>query len=294
MAENSAIEWTNHTFNPWWGCTAVSAGCDHCYAENLDRRTGGSHWVPGTARRRTGAKNWHQPLKWNRTAQANGVRARVFCASMADVFDNQVPPEWRADLWQLIRDTPHLDWQLLTKRPQNIRKMLPDDWGDGYANVWLGTTTENQPEADRRIIHLISIPARVRFLSCEPLIGRVDPACITVDGDSELNALKPHRWEDEIENWRGTSHDWVEEFEEWYGCQPDKTGPMHNRIDWVICGGESGPGARPMDIEWARLLRDRCADAGVAFFMKQMGGLKKPFPPIPDDLMVRQFPGGAS
>src|ERR1039458_2213458 len=124
MAENSKIEWTDHTFNPWWGCTPVSSACDFCYAEALSKRFGKDLWG-NKPRQRTSAQNWNQPRKWNRQAEKMGVRYRVFCASMADVFDNQVPTEWRDDLWQLIRETPHLDWLLLTKRPQNISKMLP-------------------------------------------------------------------------------------------------------------------------------------------------------------------------
>lgn len=174
MAENSGIEWTTHTFNPWIGCTKVSAACDHCYAEAWDKRFNGDRWGPHAARKRT--KTWGNPRKWNRQAAEAGERPRVFCASLADVFDNHksILPEWRADLWRLIRETPNLDWLLLTKRPQNIAKMLPDDWGDGWANVWLGATVENQTEADRRIPKLIESPAVVHFLSCEPLQGSVN------------------------------------------------------------------------------------------------------------------------
>lgn len=173
MAENSGIEWTHHTFNPWIGCTKVSPACDNCYAETWDKRyNGGTHWGAKAERRRT--KTWGMPVKWNKQAEASGRRLRVFCASLADVFDNQVPEEWRTDLWELIKSTPHLDWLLLTKRPQNIKKMLPADWGKGWQNVWLGTTVENQQEADRRIPHLSKIPAEVKFLSMEPLLGDVD------------------------------------------------------------------------------------------------------------------------
>jgi protein gp37 len=245
MAENSRIEWTDHTFNPWVGCAKVSPACDHCYAESWARRAGQLGLWQGE-RRRTSAANWQKPLKWERDYIPG---ARVFCASLADVFDNQVPAEWRDDLWSMIRATPNLDWQLLTKRPQNIAKMLPPDWGDGYPNVWLGTTVENQTEAHRRIPHLLAVPATVRFLSCEPLL---DPLDLTRMFHSPLAFAQS----------------------------------MH----WVICGGESGSGWRPMNLEWARSLRDQCKDAGVPFFMKQMGGLRKPFPPIPDDLMVREFP----
>lgn len=121
MAENSGIEWTHHTFNPWIGCTKVSPACDQCYAEEWNRRyEGGKNWGPHADRRKT--KSWSAPLKWNREAEAKGLRYRVFCASLADVFDNHksILPEWRAELWLLIKATPHLDWLLLTKRPQNI------------------------------------------------------------------------------------------------------------------------------------------------------------------------------
>lgn len=169
MAENTAIEWADDTFNPWIGCQKLSPACANCYAEAMVERFKGDFSV----RTRTSAANWKKPLTWNAKAAKAGVRRRVFCASLADVFDNQVPEEWRTDLWALIRATPHLDWLLLTKRPQNIAKMLPADWGDGYPNVWLGTTAENQTEADRRIPHLLAVPAVVRFLSMEPLLGPV-------------------------------------------------------------------------------------------------------------------------
>lgn len=178
MAENSNIEWTHHAFNSWIGCTKISAACDHCYAEAWDKR--GLHgldtrWGPHAARTRTGKSTWKNPEKWQEAAKANGERKRVFCASHADVFDNHksILPEWRDDLWALIRDCPDLDWLLLTKRPQNIARFLPDDWGNGYQNVWLGATVENQKAADR-LEALTEIPAAVRFLSMKPLLGRVD------------------------------------------------------------------------------------------------------------------------
>jgi protein gp37 len=173
LGKSTGIEWTDHTFNPWWGCTKVSPACDNCYAEAWDKRTGGDHWGPQADRRTFGDKHWTEPLRWNRAAAAAGTRRRVFCASMADVFDNAAPEGALDRLWQVVRMTQWLDWQLLTKRPQNIKKMLPPDWDHGYENVWLGTTTENQEEADRRIPYLISVAARVRFLSCEPLLGPI-------------------------------------------------------------------------------------------------------------------------
>ncbi|MCJ2015230.1 phage Gp37/Gp68 family protein [Methylobacterium sp. J-076] len=181
MAKNSKIEWTHHTFNPWVGCTRISPACDHCYAEGWAKRTGQSHLWAGE-RRRTSVSNWQQPVKWDRAAAAAGERHRVFCASLADVFDNQVPARWRDDLWHRISQTPNLDWMLLTKRPQNIAKMLPTPeigaaaWGAGWPNVWLGTTIEDR-ERLRNLDHLRTVPAAIRFLSIEPLLeglGAID------------------------------------------------------------------------------------------------------------------------
>jgi protein gp37 len=233
MGADSKIEWCHHTFNPWVGCTKVSPGCDNCYAEAMmDKRLGVVKW--GGEPKRTSEANWKKPLGWNGRAKHLGARHRVFCASLADVFDNQVPVQWRVDLWRLIASTPHLDWLLLTKRPQNMARMLPFDseragWGIAWPwpNVWLGTTVENQEEADRRIPHLLAVTARVHFLSCEPLLGPVD--------------LR-------IDNYA-----------------------IATRLNWVIAGGESGPNARPMQPDWARSLRDQCAAAGVAFHFKQWG-----------------------
>lgn len=260
MAENSKIEWTDSTFNPWWGCTEVSPACDNCYAKALDKRTGGNHWGPNAERRRTSPENWAQPLKWDRQAKERGIRLRVFCASMADVFDNQVPAEWCADLWELIRKTPNLDWQLLTKRPQNIKKMLPPDWGNGWHNVWLGQTVENRKTAGN-IWHLLKVPAVVHFLSVEPLLESIDLTwCATpLNQSGVLNALTGESW---IEQW------WDEEGKK---RTRDVVKKWPSKIDWVICGGESGPGARPMHPGWARQLRDQCAAAGTAFFFKQWG-----------------------
>lgn len=177
MAEQTGIEWTDSTFNPWWGCTKISPACDHCYAADLDKRTGGNHWgnVP---RRRTSETNWNEPRRWQKKAgefyAAHGRRRRVFCASMADVFDNQVPTEWRGDLWSLIRDTPDLNWLLLTKRPQNIASMLPTFWDDVKAHIWLGTTVEDQKRADQNIPALIQHDSAVRFLSCEPMVSGIN------------------------------------------------------------------------------------------------------------------------
>lgn len=251
MSSNSKIEWTDHTFNPWEGCQKVGPGCDHCYAEARNARFGGGvavNWGPGALRRRTSVSNWNLPKKWDAQAKtfraAHGRRQRVFCASLADVFDNAVDPQWRADLFRLIADTPNLDWLLLTKRIGNAFEMMreatapildADPGLDMTRNIWLGATIVNQEEAERDIPKLIAVPAGVRFLSMEPLLGPV-----TLD----LRLIAPLE-----------------------GCS--QAGERF--VDWVIVGGESGLGARPMGIQWARELRDQCAAAGVPFLFKQWG-----------------------
>ena len=273
MAEHSKIEWCDHTFNPWEGCQKVGPGCDNCYAEARDKRfTGGTHWGPGAPRRRTSPANWAKPLKWNREAAITGTRPRVFCASLADVFDNAVDPQWRADLFELILKTPNLDWLLLTKRPGNIAKMLPLDWGKGWPNVWLGCTVVNQDEAERDVPKLLAVNAAVRFLSVEPMLGPVDLTNLDITSDGDIDALNPTLWHDEVERWRDTEPEWKESMMDFYDLYEMPTsGQMHAAIDWVICGGESGPNARPMHPDWARALRDQCQAAGVPFLFKQWG-----------------------
>jgi protein gp37 len=174
VAKNSRIEWTNHTFNPWWGCVKVSPACKHCYAESWAKRVGQNVWGVGSDRRFFGDKHWSEPLRWNADAMASGKRARVFCASMADVFeDRRDLDEWRTRLWALIEATPWLDWLLLTKRPEAVTRLAP--WGDAWPeNVWLGTTVEDQRRALERLPILKDIPAVVRFISAEPLLDAVD------------------------------------------------------------------------------------------------------------------------
>lgn len=274
MSANTKIEWADHTFNPWVGCTKVSPACDHCYAESWAKRAGTSAGVVwGGERRRTSEANWALPIKWNAKAQAEGRRYRVFCASLADVFDNQVPTQWRVELLATIGACEHLAWLLLTKRVGNVTQLLCEAaefahahgmpavahwitaWVDGEppSNVWLGATICNQAEADRDIPKLLDVPARVRFLSIEPMLSRIyiedipDPA-----GGECLKPFAGLRW---IRASNGR-------------CE---TVPLGSRIDWVICGGESGPGARPMHPDWARSLRDQCQAAGVPFLFKQWG-----------------------
>ncbi|WP_175974547.1 phage Gp37/Gp68 family protein [Burkholderia sp. BCC1047] len=289
MAENSNIEWTDHTFNPFIGCTKVSPGCDHCYAEQLmDKRMHKVVWGPHGERVRTSAATWRQPLRWNAQHAeffaAHGRRQRVFCASLADVFDNAVDPAWRVDLFDLIRSTPNLDWLMLTKRISNVRPMLSEAlsiaqhygirgtfanwlacWVDGEppANVWLGATIVNQAEADRDIEKLLMTPARRRFLSMEPLLGPVDlrawfdptGVCCMQEMQSCADCPADAPW----------IHGPTTEYAE------DGMGYSSPKIDWVIVGGESGHGARPMHPEWPRDLRDQCAAYGVPFLFKQHG-----------------------
>ncbi|AJX33424.1 phage Gp37/Gp68 family protein [Burkholderia oklahomensis] len=256
MSEKTSIEWCDSTWNPWEGCQKVGPGCDHCYAEARNTRFGGGkpvNWGPGAPRRRTSPANWRKPLAWNAAHDeffaAHGRRQRVFCASLADVFDNAVDPAWRRDLFDLIVDTPNLDWLLLTKRVGNVQRMVQAATLCDFlpSNVWLGATIVNQAEADRDIPKLLATPARVRFLSMEPLLGPVD--------------LRFHIFSEPTGNWR--THEGKRQFE----CRRPDDGGLH----WVIVGGESGPGARPMHPNWARDLRGQCADAGVPFLFKQWG-----------------------
>lgn len=276
MAEETGIEWCDSTFNPWIGCTKVSEGCNGCYAEvSTPARTQKIMWGPGQARHRTAPANWAKPMAWERGHLSfelkHGRRRRVFCASLADVFDNEVDPAWRADLFKLISETPNLDWLLLTKRIGNAERMIDEamntlhhrKWGDkmpgdpacnwpddGWDNVWLGATVVNQEEADRDIPKLLAVPARVRFLSIEPLLGPVDLTNIQTrvgTGTDVFSALE----------YDGDPDDDVE-----FGTAT---------LDWVVVGGESGAQARPMHPDWVRSLRDQCASASVPFLFKQWG-----------------------
>lgn len=227
MAEKTGIAWTDSTFNPWVGCTKVGPGCDNCYAEALmDKRWHRVQWGRNQQRARTSAANWRQPLLWENGHEAfasmHGRRRRVFCASLADVFDNEVPTAWRSDLFDLIEHTPHLDWLLLTKRIGNVMSMTADHGLP--ANIWLGATMVNDEEYHRDRVKLAAVPASVRFISVEPMLG------------------------------------------------PIHAGQSISELDWVIVGGESGHGARPIRREWIDGLRSQCEAEGVAFFFKQWGG----------------------
>lgn len=233
MGQNSAIEWTNHTFNPWIGCTRVSEGCRNCYAERIAERFGVAAWGPRELRTRTADTNWKKPLTWNRKAEREGRRYRVFCASMADVFDDHpgIKPEWRRTLGTLIAATHRLDWLLLTKRPENIEALLAVMFPDGVPpNVRIGVSVEDQATADKRIPELLAAWGGPNFVSYEPAIGGVDF------------------------NW-------------WLNI-PSNVGSV---LNWIIAGSESGPGARPAHPDWFRSVRDQCQAAGVPYFFKQWG-----------------------
>lgn len=290
MAENSKIEWCDSTFNPFIGCTKVSPGCDNCYAEKLmDHRMQKVVWGAGQARVRTSAANWCKPLAWNAAHEQffaeHGRRQRVFCASLADVFDNAVDPQWRVDLFALIQKTPNLDWLLLTKRIGNVSGMVPLPWiskpfqhgpdleniypADWPANVWLGATICNQEEADRDIPKLLAVPARVRFLSIEPMLGPVElnghdyPLAPGLTEGMDWLTGRRSQYSDIF---GGDAFPWRERDD--YKFPADACEP---RLHWVIVGGESGPNARPMHPDWVRSIRDQCAGAGVAFLFKQWG-----------------------
>lgn len=305
MGAQTEISWCDSTHNGWIGCTAISPACDHCYAKAMmDERLHRVTWGAGQQRVRTSASNWYAPIRWNRTpfgecnacgwrgeikgadpalsgtpvaallacpaceaSRMSRARRRVFCHSLADVFDNEVPIEWLVDLFDLVRSTPNLDWLLLTKRIGNVASRTEaaihwiesrSDWSEdgprhslenlrnwladwmllhrAPTNVWLGATICNQAEAERDIPKLLATPARLRFLSIEPLLGPISFEGMWV----------PH-------------------------ANPAMHENMLERLDWVIVGGESGPHARPMHPAWVRTLRDQCAAVEIPFFFKQWG-----------------------
>lgn len=281
VAEATKISWARSTFNPVIGCTKVGPGCDHCYAEALDKRHkwgGAVHWGAGVPRFRTSAKNWSHPIEWNKLAaleQRTGIRTLgsewtgkigfwpVFCASLADVFDNEWPLAARPDLWKLIYATPNLSWLLVTKRIGNVPGMVPKHWlVEGFPpNVRLLITVCNQEEADRDIPKLLALPCK-NGVSYEPALGPIDFG--TLPSASGIG-----RYLDALSN---------------AGVDPGALIP--NRIEWIIVGGESTQGAgkaRPFDLAWARSTVAQCKAAGVPVFVKQLGSH-----PITD---VQQRPG---
>lgn len=241
MADKTNIAWTDKTWNPWQGCRKVSSGCKNCYMFRDKKRFGQD---PSTVIRSKPA-TFNRPNHWKDPA-------KVFVCSWSDFFIEDADP-WRDEAWEIIRENPHLTFQILTKRPENIANRLPSHW---LQNVWLGVTVENQEQADERIKHLCPACVPVKFISVEPMLG-------------EINLLQNFPDQRMVR---------------WYK-------PMINQIDWIICGGESGPDARHMETNWAQSLKNQCRDSGIPFFMKQMSGnTKKQLEDIPDYLDVREFP----
>lgn len=310
MGKVTKIEWCHHTFNPWRGCSKVSPGCQACYADAQARRNPGVLGIWGAQGTRVVASEsmWREPIRWNAEAAAAGERRRVFCASMCDVFEDwqgfmvnaaghrlyRDGADWHTEgapcpvltmddvrlrLFELIAMTPALDWLLLTKRPANILPALDRLRGMGlvasdhlpWDNVWLGTSVEDQQRADERIPELLKVPARVRFLSCEPLLGLVDLTAVQTSSQwpgkrepSKLDAL------------RGFTYSRRKPFV--LGGITEEKGEvpyvdLHDvgRIGWVIVGGESGPQARFCDVDWVRSLVRQCQAAAVPVFVKQLG-----------------------
>ena len=278
MSDTTTIEWATASWSPWEGCTKISEGCAHCYAETRNHRFGMDNWGKGKPRRRTSAAYWKRPLHWNLQTgllleagdfvpgTEHQSRPRIF-PSLCDWLDDDVPIDWLADFLKLIHDTPNLDWLLLTKRPENFESRLLDAWNHitdnehdpslydwlcgwlnldcrGYrvpANVWPGASVENQRCADERIPQLLRIPAKLRFLSVEPMLEEVDLVRSSAIWSDMNGKIRP--------NYQ----------------QPGR------HVDWVIVGGESGPGARPCDVDWVRGIVRQCQDAGVPCFVKQLG-----------------------
>lgn len=341
MSENTKIEWASNSWSPWRGCTKVSAGCAHCYAETLSKRNPAVLGQWGKGKPRVLAKNWIDPVKWNRIAgwgtcacckstrdasstgncKRCGEFDRTFTSprvfpSLCDWLDDEVPIEWLARFLKLIHDTPNLDWLLLTKRPNNFKHRVTGAAASGYqpqisawlnqwafnvdvpANIWIGTSVEDQNN-DWRIDELLKIPARLRFLSVEPMLGPVIiERHLGVEKCGECNGSGMISMDDQCDACDGTGKYQGED-----ACRG---------IDWVIFGGESGPGARPCNAEWIRELIRQCASAKVPCFVKQLGAvaygakdgayndyewaglIKHPKggdpSEWPEDLRVRQFP----
>jgi len=275
MGIETEISWTDHTFNPWWGCVKVSPACDRCYAETFSKRVGfaesGSKfpiWGKQAGRRFFAGSHWSEPLKWDKNAAKEGVRKRVFCGSMCDVMEEyngtehlvrEGLEESRRWLYSLIERTANLDWLLLTKRPQNFRRFLPKGWlANPRPNVWGMATVESQ-EFMWRAKELCQTPFAIRGISAEPLLGPLDFTAVDYRNDLRQSLVKFAR---ETPSLNLLTGEW---FDGW------DSGEDGARLDWIIVGGESGAGARPSHPDWFRSIRDQCVRAGIAFHHKQNG-----------------------
>lgn len=256
--KNSAINWTDHTANFWWGCMKVSEGCKNCYAETLSKRWGKHIWgTSATTERDYKSGIWKDIRKWDDEACRDGIRRRVFVSSMSDFLeDHPQVQDWRERAKALIYDLKNLDVLMLTKRPENASIFLSDWYNNWPSHVWMGTTVENQKAADVRIPQLAYIPAKIHFLSVEPMMERID-----LDLRGKNYGITHSSWEESI--------------------------------DWVIVGGESGHGCRPFNWDWARDIKNQCAESNIAFWMKQGGGFpysRHELEDLPEDLRVRELP----
>lgn len=299
MADKTKIEWTDATWNPITGCKVVSPGCTNCYAMKLAGTRLRNHPSrSGLTRDTKAGPVWNGELRFNEEWLDQPIRwkkpRRIFVCAHGDLFAEGVEDAWLDKIFAVMACSRQHIFQVLTKRPQRMHdylttKMLNHRLAATAAaldfdvseplhfpnlplpNVWLGVSVEDQARADERIPHLLSTPAALRWISAEPLLGPLNLASIDVNGDGNVDALSIRMWEDEIANWRDSDEDWEKQFLDWYGLTDLPDGQMSPILDWVVAGGESGPGARPMHPDWARSLRDQCAEADVPFFFKQWG-----------------------
>jgi len=249
MGEISKIAWCDSSWNPWVGCTKVSLACENCYMFRDQKRFG----KDPTEIRRTKNKTFLAPAGWN--------PGRVFVCSWSDYFHQDVPESWRKDAMDVMWENPQHTYLILTKRPENISEMFEYEWFEDFPNIWLGVTAENQEMANKRIPLLLDVPAKVKFISAEPLLGKINL------WGNETGLVGSETWDGKTTFIEG--------------------------LDWVIAGGESGHNCREMKYEWAEFLKNQSLNAGVPFFMKQMtGNTKEKREDIPESLMIREFPDG--
>ena len=284
MGEFTKISWTDHTFNPWIGCTRVSPGCVNCYAEILATSRLGVEWGPQASRKITALSTWGQPRRWNRAAKRDGVRRRVFCASLADVFEDK--PELtvpRERLFRMIEECDGLDWLLLTKRPDRMIELAKAaGWaGDWPQHVWAGTTVEDQKRADERLPELVNVPAHIRFVSYEPALEAVDfsrwlavrSICSScgAEHDGHVPGRCPSCGVDNLITVWGQEQAERLRSGDRYDPTFDERRDDGPAIDWIIVGGESGTKARRFDIAWAESTIEQCRAGQIHCFVKQLG-----------------------
>ena len=294
--ENSKIPWCDHSFSPWIGCAKCSPGCDNCYAElSHGQRYKMAEWGHGKERKRTSESNWKQPLAWNKKAKASSERKLVFTGSLCDIFDHEAPDEWRDDLFHLIGETPYLTWLILTKRPELLclyrRKHYYTKW---QKNIWYGVTACSQKEANRKIPYLLAIkkgteaakyPTPVCFVSIEPILEAIDLHRFEYHRCNECLTIQPSHCFNFANADAGDCSIYCPEC----GADEEGVGDMEiPGLDWVIAGAETGPNARPANLDWFRSLRDQCRDADVPFFLKQVSANKNNH--TLDGVEHREFP----